>query len=271
MKLPRNHIPLYYQIEQILREQISSGDISRDEPLPTETQLCEEYGVSRSTVRQAFASLINDGLVSRVPGKGTYLSQGNSEEKTFHFFTDIEDLVGLAEKANNKVTYHGQVVPAKKIALLLSLGPGQKTLRICGIRFLRNLPLCYFIIHVPSEFAHFFNGEDLKSGAILTILENKSGMVARKVRQTISATKADKRAARFLGIAPGDPVLQFERVHYLINDRPIEVGISYFHPKRYSYVVEFKHKQRGGNANGSTHGKTAETIGGGQKKGLRKW
>jgi len=243
MKLPRNHIPLYYQIEQILRGKISSGDISRDRPLPTEAALCKEYGVSRSTVRQAFAPLINDGLVSRVPGKGTYLSQGNSGAKTFHYFTDIEGLVELAEKANNKTNYRGLVLPAKKIASLLNLGPGQKAFCIRGIRFLNNLPLCYFIIHIPSEFAHFFEGEELKSGAILTILENKSGMRVQKVRQTISASNADERAARFLGIEQGDPVLQFERVHYVANERPIEVGISYFHPKRYQYVMEFKHKQ----------------------------
>ena len=186
--------------------------------------------------------MINDGLVSRVPGKGTYLSQGNSGTKTFHCFTDIEGLVGLAEKSNIKITYRGQVVPAKKIALLLNLAPGQKVFRICGVRFLNNLPLCYFIVHVPSEFAHFFKEEGLKSGAILTILENMSGMVAQKVRQTISASKANERAARFLGIEQGDPVLQFERIYYVDNERPIEVGISFFHPKRYHYVMEFKHR-----------------------------
>ena len=72
-KLERGGIPLYYQLEQILRGKITSGEISPDEPFPTESELCEQYGVSRAVVRQAFASLMNDGLIYRIPGKGTFL------------------------------------------------------------------------------------------------------------------------------------------------------------------------------------------------------
>jgi len=242
MKLQRSHIPLYYQLEQILRQKISSGEISHKRPLPTETELCEQYGVSRTTVRQAFASLINEGLISRVPGKGTFLARGNSQSPTYHYFNTIEGLVELAEKATNKIHYRGLVSSSKKIASLLDIVPGQKTFCLRGVRILNNLPFCYFIIHVPSEFAPLFNGEKLEKGAILTVLEKKSGMRAQKVRQTISATKADERVARFLQMESGDPVLQFERVHYGRNERPMEAGISYFHPGRYCYVMEFNHR-----------------------------
>ena len=68
-------IPLYYQLETILRRKILSGDYKPDTPLPSEDMLAEEYQVSRITVRQALASLEQDGLVLRQRGKGTFVSE----------------------------------------------------------------------------------------------------------------------------------------------------------------------------------------------------
>ena len=68
-------IPLYYQLETILRNKITSGDYSPARPLPSEDALAEEYEVSRITVRQALSSLEQDGLVIRQRGKGTFVSE----------------------------------------------------------------------------------------------------------------------------------------------------------------------------------------------------
>ncbi|MDY6880980.1 MAG: GntR family transcriptional regulator [Desulfatiglans sp.] len=220
MKLEKGHIPLYYQTEQILREKISSGEITHDRPISTEAALCKEYGVSRITVRQAFASLTNDGLVRRIPRKGTCLSQGNPREGIVHYFSDIDGLVQLASKANNRITYRQLTLPTKKIASLLNLNSGQKAFRIRGIRSLKDLPMCYFIIHLPSEFAHSLAGESLRRGAILTILEQNSGVPAQKVRRVISASRADGRTARFLGLKEGSRCFNLKGFIMLPTEEP---------------------------------------------------
>src|SRR5687767_14508721 len=68
-------VPLYYQLESVLREKISSGQFASQERIPTETELAVEYGVSRITVRQALSALEKDGLVRRKAGLGTFVSE----------------------------------------------------------------------------------------------------------------------------------------------------------------------------------------------------
>jgi GntR family transcriptional regulator len=242
-KLERGHIPLYYQLEKILRDKIASGQIAPEESFPTEQELCNQHGVSRAVVRQAFAALLQDGLISRIPGKGTFLAQQTSSNRTLHCFNTIEELVELSVQATNVIRYKGLVTPGKQTASLFGLGPGERLYTLRGIRILKNDPVCYFVINLPGQFAGFLEDETLESGAILPIVEKKSGLLVQRVRQTITAARARKHVAKYVGLEEGDPVLKFERIYYAANDRVLEAGTSYFHPDRYHYVMEFSHKQ----------------------------
>lgn len=243
VKLERGHIPLYYQLERILRDKIAAGEIAPEESFPTEQELCNRYGVSRAVVRQAFAALLQDGLISRIPGKGTFLAQQTPAHRTLHCFNTIEELVELSAQATNVIRYKGLVAPGKQTASLFALKPGERLYSLRGVRILKNNPVCYFVINLPGEFAGFFEDEKLETGAILPIVEKKSGLFVQRVWQTITAARARKHVAKHLGLEEGDPVLQFERIYYTADDRVVEAGTSYFHPDRYHYVIEFSHKQ----------------------------
>ena len=91
-------IPLYYQLETILRKKISAGDYSPDIPLPSEDALAEEYEVSRITVRQALSSLEQDGLVIRQRGKGTFVSERANTIELPRFTGSIEDLILMGKR-----------------------------------------------------------------------------------------------------------------------------------------------------------------------------
>ncbi|MDQ7784222.1 MAG: GntR family transcriptional regulator [Desulfomonilaceae bacterium] len=242
-KLERGHIPLYYQLEKILRDKIAAGEIAPEETFPTEQELCSRYGVSRAVVRQAFGALLQDGLISRIPGKGTFLARQEPSHRTLHCFNTIEELVELSAQAVNVIRYKGLVTPGKAAASLFSLGPGERLYSLRGIRILKNNPVCYFVINLPGEFAGFFDDENLETGAILPIVEKKSGLLVHRVRQTITAGRARKHTAKHVGLEEGDPVLQFERIYFTADDKVLEAGTSYFHPDRYHYVMEFSHKK----------------------------
>ena len=107
---------------------------------------------------------------------------------------------------------------------------------------LNDLPVCYFIIDIPPEFAAFFENESIRTGAFLTILERKSDLVVQKVRQIVEAARAGKEAASALNVAEDAPVLVFKRVYYVENNRAVEVAISYFHADRNRYVMEFSRR-----------------------------
>ena len=137
----------------------------------------------------------------------------------------------------------GWLPPAIRCARVFDLNPGDRVYSIRGMRVLDDRPLCYFVINLPAEFAPFFEGEKLESGAILSVVEKKSGLVVEKVRQTISASRVRKHVAKYLELDEGDPVLVFERIYYAAGDRVVEAGTSYFQPDHYHYIMEFSHEK----------------------------
>ncbi len=245
MKLNRDHIPLYFQLQQILRKSILSGKLSPKDPLPTENELCKQYGVSRTTVRQAFTALLNEGLISRIPGKGTFITERDPGKKVVHYFHTTDGLVESSNFARleKKIHHRGLLTPSARISNLLDLERGKKIFCLRGVRYQNNQPICFFVTSISSEYAHYFKGRRLTGEIMLTVLERELGQAIRKVRQTFRAAKADERVARHLAVSRNEPVLELEQVYFVSDTTPIEVGLNYFHADRYHYAMELIHKR----------------------------
>ncbi|MCD6224788.1 MAG: GntR family transcriptional regulator [Deltaproteobacteria bacterium] len=245
MKLNRDHIPLYFQLQQILRKKILSDKIAPDEALPTESEICKDYSVSRTTVRQAFAALLNEGLITRIPGKGTFINQQNKHERIVHSFNTTGSFIDASSyaKLEKKIHYRGLVAPSVRLMDIFDLEQGQKVFCLRGTRYQNEIPLCYFAINFSGEHAHHFRGKRLKTEILFSVIEKELGMSLNKVHRTIRASKADEHAAKYLEINKGDPVLELEQIYYVGNNVAVEVGINYFHADRYDYVMELKQKK----------------------------
>lgn len=244
-KLIRSHIPLYYQLEQILRQQISAGKISSDKPLPTENELCKQYGVSRTTVRQAIAPLMREGLINRIPGKGSYLLDGKSRATLLHYSRSLEGLVPIKDAmAKAKVHYRGWVFPPAEVASLFGLRPDQKAYRIRGVHLQKmGFPLYGFDVLIPPEYAHLFEEEKEVGVVFTTIVKNVPGKSVQKVKQTIKAIRADEKLAKFLEVQKGDPVLQFERVWYGFDQKVFMVATTFYNSENFHFVMELEQEQ----------------------------
>ena len=243
MKLNKEHIPLYYQLEQVLRKKITSDDFSAGKPLPTENDLCKEFGVSRTTVRQAFTALINEGLITRIPGKGTFLAQHDPNQKVVHYFNTTQSLADYLTFATlpKKIHHKGLVNPSIESAQLFDILPSHKVYTLRGIRLQNDVPLCYFIISILPEYADLFAGEDIKKKPVLTILIEKLGTTVQKVNQKIRTAKANDRLSKFLCIKKDDPVLILDTAYY-IDDKVVETGLNYFNAELFHYKMELIHK-----------------------------
>jgi len=244
VKLNRDHIPLYYQVQQILRKKIASKEILSDTPLPTENELCKEFEVSRTTVRQAFASLINEGLITRIPGKGTFLNQQNASQKVVHYFKTTESLDSYFKFASfeKKIHHRGLVTPTIETAKIFDLEPGRKLYSLRGVRNRNQLPMCYFITSFIGEYADILKDTDLRYKAILCVMEEKLGVKVTNVKQKIWATSADERIAKFLEIKKGDPLLVQECIYCTSDNKVLELGLNYFHAERYHYEMNLQYK-----------------------------
>ncbi|MBN1226081.1 MAG: GntR family transcriptional regulator [Deltaproteobacteria bacterium] len=241
--LKNEAIPLYYQLETILRKRIASGDLALGDLLPSEEALSKEYNLSRITVRQALSSLENDGLIERKRGKGTFVLKKPTYLESPKFTGFIEDLISMGIHTESKVLDISMVEGPQNIREYLKVAEGNKLFRIEKLRLVEESPFSYILNYLPFEIGQKIKKEDLIAKPTLIILEDNLGIKATKAVQSIGATIADTYVAALLGIRVGDPLLKGERTVFNVKNKPVEYVSVLYRADKYFYTVNLKRKR----------------------------
>lgn len=236
-------IPLYYQVENILREKINSGEYKPGDLFPTEDELMRYYGVSRVTVRQALSGLQKDRLISRKRGKGSFVRELQKHLEPMKLTGMIEDIIDMGIKTKTKIIDFAYVDANHRVAKNLKLDEGSKVLRIERVRLIKTRPISYNIVYVPGDLGEKINPKDLIIHPLLNILEKECEVKLARGMQVIEATLADTRIAPLLGVMTGAPLLRIERTVFDVNERPVEYIIILYRSDRYCYSVELVRKE----------------------------
>lgn len=235
-------IPLYYQLEQILRSKVEAGEFSPGQRLPTEQELSREFGVSRATVRQALAALVSEGLLRRKQGKGTFITEKVQQTKSVKFTGFTEDLFHQGYKLETQVLEIRPTPASDRVAAFLRLAPGSEVIRFKRLRFVEGTPLSYVINYMPPEIGIKVSEEDLRQHTMLSILEQKLQIPLGTIRHIVEAIKADIEIASLLSIGVFDPILYIETDVFSQAGNPVEIVDTYFRADRYRYTVELIRK-----------------------------
>jgi GntR family transcriptional regulator len=241
--LKEKAIPLYYQLETILRRRILEGDFSPHVPLPSEEALGQEYDVSRITVRQALASLERDGLILRRRGKGTFVVEKAFPVETPKLTGSMEDLILMGIQTATKILNTSIVDPSETIRTRLELKASEQVYRIEKVRSVEKAPFSYVINYLPFRIGKMINMEALKVKPLLMVLEDDLGIRANGADQTIEATVADALVAPLLDVRVGDPLLKVERTVYDIKGKPVECVSVLYRADKYFFNVKLKRKR----------------------------
>ena len=236
-------IPLYYQLETILRKKISSGDFSPESPLPSEEMLAAEYEVSRITVRQALASLEKDGYVLRQRGKGTFVSDKVTGLDLPRFSGSIEDLILMGIRTHTKVLDTSWIEPPEVIRERLNLDEDMKVLRIEKVRDIEGTPFSHVYNYLPPDIGERLPTEMVTVKPMLMILEDELGIRATEADQSVEATIADAEQASILDIRVGDPLLKAERTVYDNKNQPVEYVSVVYRADKYAFTMKLKRKR----------------------------
>lgn len=233
-------IPLYYQIETILRKKILSGEFQPQAPIPTEDALAQEFDVSRITIRQALGLLERDGLVVRRRGKGTFVSEGVKAYESAKLTGSMEDLILMGVHTSTKVLEMSWIECPQSIKERLGLEDGSQVLRIEKIRHVEKEPFSYVINYLPQKIGEKIKAGELTLKPLLMVLEENLGIRPDEADQTIEATIADALVASLLEIRVGDPLLKVERTVYDIKRNPVEYVSVLYRADKYFFNVKLK-------------------------------
>jgi GntR family transcriptional regulator len=241
--IERGPVPAYYQIYRILRERIASGVYPVNGMIPTDEGITREFRVSRHTARAAIQQLVAQGMVRRLPAKGTFVLP-NSERRGEWGAQSLEDM--LDRDFDKRVELHEiRNVPrgsTPDIAAALDLPPDAEIANIswfrgCGAsRYAWSSVFVsrHYTDQLPSDFSELL----ANNIRLLHLLERHCGVRAQRVRQLASAVAADPLAASLLHVAPGAPLLHLRRTYFGRDARPIEHARVLCRPDLYQQTVE---------------------------------
>jgi GntR family transcriptional regulator len=221
----------------ILREQIARGAPPPGASLPTEEALCNEFGVSRITVRRALQDLEAQGLVERRQGRGTYVIEAGSLGRSAAPLSLVEGLRKVAMETQVDVVEVGRRRVPPSVAALLKVPSGADGVYALRVRRSGKTPLMVTEAWLPPRFVDVASPSALRRHALYELLL-KAGVKFGRVIQELSAEAAEPRRARLLEIDIGAPLIRVVRLLHDADGTPVQHLTVYLSPERSRLVMD---------------------------------
>jgi len=234
---PRTRSPRYVRVYTALREWIDTGKYAPGEKIASEEEIGQMFGVSRITTRKAIDLLVDDDLVYRMHGKGTYVSENVRQRVGI-------DNIKKRMRAGRRRAHHNKIKQAdvsvinadQRTCLDLKLPLDSKVLRASYVRMFSGQPVGYMEAFIPVKLGLEIKPADLHVNTPLRLLE-KSGVEVASANQLISATLADSHLAELLGVLVGSPLLRIKQVVLDSAKRPVERFVAYYRADQYEHPM----------------------------------
>ena len=238
--LPSGPMPRYHQLREILQKRIESGEFQPGDQFPTEEQLCQEYGVSRGTVRQAINVLVNEGRLRREQGRGTFVAESSLSPVFFRLADFAEDMRQRGLTASTRVL-RLQVIPAtEEIAARLEIPVGEQVIESARLRMANGKPMAYETRHLAHSLCPQLLDEDLMHQSIHSLLIDKYKIPLIRACHTVEARVLSKEEASLLEVEPGSAGFFVDRVTYTTNNRPVTWYRTFYRGDEYRFTAEFE-------------------------------
>jgi GntR family transcriptional regulator len=236
MLYPGSAKPLYEQLKDIILEKIKSGELKMGSSMLGERNLAEMYGVSRATVRQTIGELVNDGVLFRQHGKGTFVANQKIERPLARLLGVAEEL--SLEDVNVDITLisSGFVEVSGEIVKNLGLNTGEKAYLNCRLITANHQPLFVDYSYMPQTVGYIIDKCDMKRDIFYNILESY-GYKIRNAEQRISSDSASIEDANYLDYKAGRPVLVMKRNTFVEGGKPIIYAKTVYRADRYEYKI----------------------------------
>lgn len=231
-------LPLHYQLKEILQEMIKSGELKPGDAIPPEREICEIQGVSRMTVNKAIMALVNEGIVYREQGRGTYVSKPKVRKyiSSLRGFTD--EMTGKGLKISAKILNFEIKEASAQQKLNLDLPDDENgIIELYRLRLGGNEPVSLETVYIPY---YIFKGMDRKmidGHSLYKIFRTIYKRVPKRAVQTIEPIRLSSDQCELLDLKKNSLGLLFKRTTYDENRIPIEYTECIYRSDNYKYEV----------------------------------
>lgn len=241
--LRKGPTPYYHQIGAIVREKIANGELRSGERIPSEEELRQIFGVSRATVRQALQSLEQDGLISRQPGKGSFVRCGPETVAEVKVTCLLDDLIALGISAENRVASTAVVRASHTVAEALAVKPGEDVFSFQRIVEVDGDPFAASRAFLPLWMKEHLSERDLADPRLLHTLERACGVSPDRADQFLEAVMADASQANLLNVNAGAALLSVTRSTYDRSNAGLEHSVTYYRSDRTRFHISQRQRK----------------------------
>ncbi|NLQ61494.1 GntR family transcriptional regulator [Streptococcus mutans] len=231
-------LPAYIHIHDQIKKEIDEGLWKIGDRLPSERDLAERFEVSRMTLRQAITLLVEEGILERRVGSGTYIASSRVQEKMRGTTSFTEIVKSQGKTPSTKLISYRRVHPSEQEIKFLDIKPKSYIIRMERVRYADDIPVVFEVTAIPEKIIKSFKKEAITKHFFKTLTDH--GFVIGKSQQTISASNANEMTADYLAISRGHAVLTLAQVSYFENGMPFEYVRSQYVGERFEFYLENK-------------------------------
>ena len=233
--------PLYFQLKSLIEARIESGEWKPGAQVPSERELCEQFKISRITVRHAIAELVNEGRLTRAHGRGTFVAKPQVEQRLAHLTGFTQDMEARSRQAGARVLQN-QIAPAPpNVARALQIQPGDPVVVVRRLRLADGEPMAIETAHLLDNLCHDLIQENLENRSLYKTLRDQFNVIPARANQQMQAIACPPAEAKLLGLRKGSPVLRIYRTTYADDNIPFEYVESIYRGDKYVFHAELNH------------------------------
>ncbi len=235
-----NPIPIYYQVKEIIKEKIDSGDLKFGDKIPSEYEISNVVKVSRMTVRHAIKELITEDLLFTKRGKGTFVGRPKLKRDLSVLNSLTKEMQSSGFKAFNKLLGIDIIMPSEGLSIKLEIERKDRVFQIKRVRYLEDEPIFIETSFVPYNACPQLIQEDLGTNSLYYLFEKKYGILLDSAVMSIETIPADEYQSKIFNIEKGIPILLFEQITYSKDGRIIQFMQLVSKGDKYKFFINRK-------------------------------
>jgi len=220
--------PLYVRIQEYIADLILSGKLTPETKIQSEREFSDDLGVSRMTVRKALTELVNEGLLERRHGSGTYVAKPKVTYEAQEMVNYIAAMKSRNISTNSQLLEMDEIVASRRLSEILHIEIGEPIFRICLLRLANRVPIILERVFFPCARFPDLHEWDLERSSFIDLITDIYKMELGPVSQTIEAVTATDDVARQLRVDEGFPLLMLVKIFYSAErEEPIVFAQDY--------------------------------------------
>lgn len=233
-----NPLPMYFQIKEILSEMIENEELKPGDMIPPEREICSIQQVSRMTVNKAIMSLVNEGILYREQGKGTFVAEPKKKQTLTKLKGFTEEMLDRGLKTETKIISFKINEVTKQIKSILKMPQGQnKVIEITRLRIFNNEPLGIETVWLPYNLFPNMTKDTVQGQSLYRVFKEKYNYYPKKAKQTIEPVILNDYECELLNQNKGSIAMLFWRNTCTQDGVRIEYNKSVYRSDTYKYEI----------------------------------